>query len=71
MLTDIQKEQLRLVIQQNPDPSYMAQLSASDDFALSELATQVPILINNLTNQISGLQNQITFLQGNLTILQG
>jgi hypothetical protein len=70
MLTDAQKAQVRLMITRRPDPTYMAQLAASDTFALSELATFLPKAIAQATALQTNLTLNQTEIAATLVILQ-
>lgn len=77
-LTDNQKAVLRLVIEQNPSPSYMEQLASDDEFALDEIELHTPelILLNetvkaNILNQLESLQSHLAQVENKLVILQG
>lgn len=76
-LTSVQLSKIRLIIANNPSPSYMAELANNDTFANSEISRLTPTLINDLikqqtmwTSQQNSIAEQLTTIQTNLNILQ-
>lgn len=70
MLNDKQKEQLRILISQNPSPDYMKHLSSSDEFALSELSSKIPAIKKMLENQKAQLLKQVELIEQRLVVLK-
>lgn len=70
MLTDNQKKIIRILINRNPNPDYMVQLGASDDFALSEISSKKAGIITEKTNRITALSSLVALEQADLVILQ-
>ena len=59
MLTDEQKQGIRLLIKANPSPEYMAQLAEDDEYALAQLAENLPEIRRQTANLMVADREQV------------
>lgn len=78
MLTDIQKQAVRLLIENKPNAEYMAAMASDDDFVLNEIATHGAELLRlkqevkiNLINQKEAIEKTLEKLDNDITTLTG
>ena len=76
MLTEKEKEIVRILIEHKPDSGYMKQLSESDDFARAEIEAKKEEIIEAIerrtvwiANDIAGLKDKLERAQEDLAVL--
>jgi len=78
MLTDNEKQIIRLLIEAKPQADYMQQLASDDDFAKEAIRVNKPILLEQVLAQIahdemakSYIEQNLDKLYSKLSILEG
>lgn len=66
MLTENEKQIIRLLIEAKPQADYMQQLAADDDFAKEAIRVNVPILLEQVNNQIAHDELHKSYIETNL-----
>jgi len=62
MLTNEQKQAIRLLIERKPQSDYMQQLAASDQFAISEIQINAPKILAEKNEAVINNRNQAGIL---------
>ena len=66
MLTEKEKDIVRILIEHKPDSAYMRQLSESDDFARNEIEAKKAEITESLERRVEWISNDIAGLQDKL-----